>query len=806
MIADLRYAVRSLIRGRTVFLIAVTTLALGVGATTSLFSILNGVLLQPLPYRDSERLAVLWHVFGRGAQDLPAMHQKDFADYRDRSKTLEELTIATGNEAILGDAASPQVVKVGFVRANFFGFLGVSPQHGRDLKNEEDVTGGPQVAMLSDRLWRSRFGGDPAIVGRTILVNGNSVEVVGVLPAGFKLELPAETFALRDSDLYRPAQINFNTTTPRNFTAYTVFARLAPGVTLAQAQAELNTIAGQLRAEHPVHAAADLQVKIIPFHQDVVKAASGGLWMLMAAVGLVLAIACANVALLMLARGRGRDRELLVRIDVGASQWRIARLVFVESVVIAVCGGVLGVALARLALMSLNARALATVPRLEAASIDFAVLAFALAATTVSAIAFGVVPALRAARMDVGDALRAAAVGSPSRQTSALREAMVVVQIALGLVLAVGAGLIVQSFRALADAHPGFEPRGVLTMRISVPARAMQGPAAVRAYHAQLAERLKALPGVGGVGVISQLPLTGQGPLQPYAYDAETARNWESLSAEGLSVGPGYFRVIGATLLAGRDVTDDDVQSRRRVIIIDDSLASRAYGSADKAIGRLLQLEPENAPESFFEVIGVVGHVKYHDLRRELLPQIYRAGAFTRFSLAVRTDGDPASLTEPVRRVLGEIVAGTAVQEIRPLAVIVDDALGPARLAVWLMTGFGLMALVLAAVGIYGAFSYFVGERQREFSVRMALGATPASIRRLVVARGMKLLGIGLTIGIAAALAVSRAASSLLYAVSALDAATYAGAVLCLAAVAFVACWLPAHRASRADQQMALRL
>ena len=803
MLDDLKHAIRALSRRKPLFLMAVATLALGIGASTSLFSVVNGVLLRGLPYRDSDRLVVLWHVFGQGAQDLPAMHQKDFADYRDRSRALEELTIATGQESILGDESDPQIVKVGFVQHNFFGFLGVAPQLGRDFTRDDDVPGARRVVMLSDRLWRSRFGSDPSVVGRTVLLNGQSAEVVGVLPAGFTLELPAETYALRDSDIYRPAQINYNTTSPRNLTSYTVLGRMAPGVTLRQAQDEMSGIAAQLRAEHAVHAASDLRVKVIPYHQDVVKGASRGLWMLMAAVALVLATACSNVALLMLAWARGRDRELLIRATIGANRARIARLVLIESLLIAICGGILGVAVADLGLTLLNAQALAVVPRIESASIDLTVLGFAIGASMLSAIAFGLAPSVRAAQVNLSDGLRAAAVGSPTRQSGSVRDALVIAQIALGLVLVIGAALVVQSFRTLAESDPGFEARGVLAMRVQVPPRAMQGRA--RAYHLDLADRLAKLPGVTAAGVVSQLPLSGQGPLQPYAYDAETARRWESLSAEGLGVTPGYFQAMGVRVLAGRDFADDDLLQGRRLVVIDETLANRAYGGADKAIGRQLQLEPEAAPESFSEIIGVVRHVRYHDLRRELLPQIYQPAVYGRFDLVVRTDRDPASLAEPVRQVLAAVVPGTATQQVQPLAAIVDDALGPTRLAVWLMTGFGVIALVLASVGLYGVFSYFVIERTREISVRLALGATPSSMRWLVVGRGLKLAVIGAAIGIVAALAMSRAAAAVLYGVSAVDAWTYGAAVLCLVMVAAGACWLPALRASRVDPQAGLR-
>jgi predicted permease len=814
VIQDLRFAFRSLTRRKGLFVLAITTLSLGVGASTALFSLVNGVLLRPLPYRSPERLAILWHVFGHGAQDLPAMHPLDYRDYRERSKTLEALTIATGQQAILAGDEHPQIVQVGSVAAHFFPFLGVDPVIGRHFLPQEDVPGGPRVVLLSHGLWASRFGADPAVVGRTIELNSQRAEIVGVLPAGFRLELPAETYALRDSDIYRPAQINFSQQPPRNLTAYTVFARLAAGVTFAQAQEELSAIAGQLRAEVPVHAASELRIKVIPFQHDVVKGARSGLWMLMAAVAVLLAIAALNVALLMLARTRGRDRELLVRVAVGAGRWRIARLVLAESLIVAVCGGLAGVLLARLALLAMRARALANLPRLEDVSIDLSVVGFAVAVSTVSAMACGLGPALRAGRIDLANALRAAAVGSRSRSGGRGRDVLIVTQIALGLVLVVGAGLVVQSFRALAAAHPGFDPHDTLTARVSAP----PGPqfsdrVAAQAYHDDLRRRLGAIPGVVAVGAISQLPLTGQGPLQPYAYDAETARNWERLSADSFAITPGYFAAVRATLVAGRDLTSDEIASGRRVIVIDDSLADRAFGGAFNAVGRFLQLQPEAQASSFFEVVGVVAHMRYHDLRRQLLPQIYHGGLFRTFSIAVRAESNAEALAGAVRSVVAPVspkaaagaAAGTAIQEVRLLGSIVDDALGPMRVAVWLMTGFGTLALILAAVGIYGVFSYFVGDRTQEIAVRLALGATPAGVRRLVVRRGLTLTSAGLAFGLFGSVVVSGIAKRLLYEAQAFDVGVVTTAAVCVSSVAVAACWLPARRASRVDPQAGLR-
>jgi predicted permease len=757
MVQDFRFAVRSLARRKVLFLMAVATLAVGVGASTSLFSMVNGVLLQPLPYRDADRLAVLWHVFGQGAQDLPAMHPLDYRDYRDRAKTLEELTLATGTQGILGGAVNPEIVTLGSVNDNFFPFLGIDPMIGRHFRREEAVPGGPRVMLLSHGLWQRRFGGDASVLGTRVELDGFATEIVGVM---------------------------------------------RPGTTFDRAQEERSAIAAQLRAEVPVHAASDLRVKVIPFHHDVVKGHRGGLWTLMAAVGLVLALACANVALLMLGRALGRDRELLVRVAVGASRGRIVRLVLAESLVVAAAGGLAGVALARISLFVINARALSTVPRLEATTIDPTVLLFALGASAFSALAFGVVPALRSARVDLAESMRAAAVGSGPPNRGQVREVIIVTQIALGLVLVVGAGLVVQSFRALAEAHPGFDPAQTVTMRVATPRTDLK---VLTAFHDELLDRLRSLPGVVAAGAISQLPLTGQGPLQPYAFDAETARNWEQLSADNFGVTPGYFAAIRATMVAGRDFTPDDVHNRRRVIVIDDSLARRAFGGSAPAVGRRLQLEPEGTEESFFEVVGVVGHMRYHDLRRAMLPQIYQPGVYANFSVAVRTGGDPAQAGEAARRAIEALRTGTAVQNVRLLSDIVDEALGPMRLAVWLMTGFGVIALTLAAVGIYGVFSYFVGERTREIAVRLALGATPSDIRGLVVHRGMRLLALGLGIGLAGAIAVSSAATSLLYEVGAFDVPTYLLAIVCLAGVAIAACWLPARRASRLDPQLGLR-
>jgi predicted permease len=759
------------------------------------------VLLRPFPYRDAERIAILWHEFGQGAQDLPAVHPLDVKDYRERSRLFEDMTLASGRQEILGGATDPETVDVGAVEAGFFPFLGVEPLLGRQIRPEEDVAGGPGVMLLSHRLWLRRFGGDAGIVGRKVELNGAPHEVIGVLPADFHLLLPAEAFQLRDAEVWRPVQIDYAHLPPRNYTGFTAFGRVRPGVTFAAAQEEMSAIAARIRAEQPVHAASNLRVKVVPLHDDVVKGARGPLLLLMGAVGLVLLIACANVALLLLTRGHARTRELLVRLSVGASRFGLARLVLAEGLVIAALGAALGIALARSGLLLVRALARASVPRLDSASIDGWALVFAALVSLLAAAVFAVAPALAASRTDVATGLRESAIGSLSARQRRLHDLLVSGQVALSLVLIVGAALLVRTFEAMATARPGFEPDGAVAMDVMLPRGLFKDAAGAQAFHAGMMSRLRALPAVSGVGSVSLLPFTGRGPLQPFAYDAETARQWESVSADQMNVSPGYFDAIGATLVAGRDFTPED--AGRRVVVIDDTLARRAFGGAAAAVGRSLQLEPEaGKAESFSEVIGVVAHLKLHDLTRPLLPQIYFPQQWTRFGLVAR---GPASAAGDVQRALHGIDRGIAVENVRPLRAVVEGATGPTRLAMSLMTAFGVIALLLAAVGIYGVVTFAVGQRTHEIAVRLALGAKRGSIRRLVLGGAFRVVAASLAVGALAAALLAWAGRAMLYAVDPLDPATYAAAAAFLALVALAACWVPAERASRVEPLTALR-
>lgn len=803
---DLVFGVRALARRPGFTLVAVFTLALGIGANTTIFSVVNGVLLRPLPYRAADRIGLLWHEFGDGAQNLPALHPLDLYDYRARSQVFEDFTLASGREWILGGADDPEVVDVGAVEAGFFDFFGVAPVLGRTFTAQEDQPGAAWVVILSHRIWERRFGADPSIIGRLIPVAGTSMEVVGVLPEGFHLQLPGEAFLLRDAEIWTPLRIDPARLPPRNFTGFTGFGRIRQGATFAQAQEELDAMASQLRAENPVHAASKLEARVVPLLDDVVKGARQTLMLLFGAVGFVLLIACANVANLVTVRGQVRSAELDLRAALGAGRWGLVRLVLVESALLAGLGAVFGVALSAGGLELLARLGAGSVPRLENVGIDLRVLSFAVAAAGTSALVFGLAPGLRAARRDPGATLHGFSRGGEDRASRRLRNGLVVAEIAASLVLLVGTALMIQSFRELTRVNPGYALDGRLTFRLSLPVAGFPDGAARDAFRQQLRDDLEGLPTVTRVAAVSQLPLTGSGPLQPYAYDEETASNWESVTADRRFITPSFFDAMGARLVAGREFTTADAAAGDR-IIIDDRLARTAFGDVD-AVGRRLQVNPDDAPENirYAQVVGVVEHLRLHDLSRPVLTQIYfPLSGSARFSVVVRSSGDPAALTPSVRAVVKRLAPGTPIEDLVTLRDLARESLAPTRLALTLMTFFGVAALVLASVGIYGVLSFVVSRRVREIGVRMALGQAPGDVRRHVLGQGLRLVLLAVTLGLLAAAALSGATRGLLFGVDPLDPWIYAATAGLLAAVAMAACWLPAARATRIDPATALR-
>jgi putative ABC transport system permease protein len=812
LLQDLRYALRALRRTPGFTMAAILTLALGIGATTTIFTVVNGVLLRPLPYAHANRIANIWNDFGEGAQSLPAVSPLDFRDYQQRSRTFETFAAASAGGVVglrgnLTGEGEPERVDLATVTANFFPLFGVTPRYGRTFLAAEEAPNGPHVVMLSDRLWRRRYGADPRLVGTTIQVDGIGHTVVGILPPDFHLALPAEAFLVTDAELWAPLQFDYGQAPPRNFTFFTVFGRLRPDVTFAQAQAEMNGIALQFRKEFPEHAGTNVRIRAVPLQEDVVKHARPALLVLLGAVALVLVIACANVAHLLLVRATVREGEFALRTALGASRWAVARQLLTESAVLAVAGGALGLVVTTLALGLLRALHPSNLPRLGEIDVDGRVLAFTVLTCLVTTLTFGLAPALQAARNEPHRTLQAGGRSGTSKARQRVRSLLILGEVALSVVLLVGAGLLVRSFVALQQVRPGFDASDVLTFQLALPAGRYPTPETRRTFVRELERRLGQLPGARRVGITSKLPLTGSGPLSPYAFDEATARNWESVTADGRQVSPDYFAAMNTRLLAGRPFTWDDATGKPAVIIVDETLARQAW-PGQSAVGKQLQLGPTGEANNMAEVVGVVEHQRSHDLTRVVRPLIfYSMGQQIPVVLdvAIETTTAPGGLAGEATALVHEMDKDLAVTRTAPMTIYVSEGMAQARFSLLLMAALGGIALLLAAVGIFGVIAYTVTQRTREFGIRLALGEDPAQTRRGVIARGMGLVGPSILVGLACSLLLTRFLGGLLYQVSPHDPLTLGGIAVVLTLVALAACYLPARRATAVDPAIALR-
>jgi putative ABC transport system permease protein len=812
---DLAYGARLLRKSPGFTVVAVLTLALGIGANTAIFSVVNGVLLRRMPYADPTRLAIIWNDYGNQGQSLPAVSAPDFKDYRERSTLIDFASAGgtAGGTLMLDDPGGagnrPQQFDLARVTPNFFPVLGVAPVLGRNFTAEENALHGPQVVMLSNRLWRSSFHADPAMIGKSIQLNGQPKTVVGILPAQFRLLLPAEALFLKDADLWVPQQLDY-AAIPRNLTNLTVFGRLKPGVTWARAQAEMDGIAEQLRNENEVHKESGLRIRVVPMQFDVVKNVRPTLLTLLAAVGFVLLIACGNVANLLLARATRREKEMAVRSALGASRSRLVRQIMIESVMLSVLGGLAGLLVANWGLSALIALHPAGLPRLDDIRIDGAVLAFTLCASVFTALLFGVIPAIQVLRLNLNDTLKSAARGSSDGRGHTLRRLLVVSEFALSLVLLIGAGLLIRSFVALQHVQPGYDAKNIVSFSVSIPAKRYPENADITRFILELELKMAALPGVQSVGSIFKLPLTGSGAQMPYAFNAETSQKWESLSADWRPITPGFLPTVGARLLEGRNFTDADDTDHPFVVIVDETLARRAW-PGESAIGKKLEVEllsRNDNPRVFAVVVGVVAHMRTHDLTRNVREQIYipyPQEPFGQLGVVVKATGDPNGVMKQIEQQMRAIDPAIAVRDLKPLEAYVDDARAPMRFNLILIAIFGTIALLLASVGLYSVMAYSVTQRAHELGIRMAIGASPVDILRLVIVQGLRLTLLGAALGLVASLFVTRALASLLFGVSATDPLTFAMVPIVLAAVAMLACYLPARRAMRVDPMVALR-
>jgi predicted permease len=797
---DLRFALRSLRVNPGFTVVALLTVALGIGVNTAIFSVVYGVLLRPLPYAEPGGLVTVWENHER--RDGPVFEwtgRSTFFDWRERNQTFDGMTAITGWGPNLTGVDRPEVLAGAAVTPGYFSVLGVGAAMGRTFLPEEETPDNSNVVVLSHGLWSRRFGADPEILGQTLVLNGISRTVVGVLPPGFRP--PIATGA----EIWTPLPID-PLRSDRGGYFLRVIARLGDGVTQATAQADMDRVAAGIATEHPIHY-RDVEVTLTPLRDTVVGPARTALWVLLGAVGLVLLIACANVANLLLARASVRERELAVRAALGAGQRRLARQLLTESVVLAVAGGVLGLGIGVWGTELLVRFAPAGMPRVADIGLHPTVFAFALGASIVTGLLFGLAPALTLSK-NAGDALREGARGSSSGAGARLRGALVVVELAMGMAVLVAAGLLLRSFNQIQSVDPGFRVENALSARILLPSTRYPDLASTAAFWGQLEERLRTRPGVHDVGAATVLPLSGnindisfgiEGRLPPEGQ--EPAADWWRATA-------GFFRAMGIPLIRGRFLDETDREGTLPVAVVSQSLVDAHFVNEDP-IGKRIKVGGVRDPESpWWTIVGVVGTVRTRSLTQVPIPEIFVPAAQRTgraMSLVVSTEGEPTPFADDLREAVWSIDPDLPVSQLASLEDVFAASIGPQRFLSWLLGAFAALGLVLGAVGIYGVMAFTVGHRTREIGIRMALGARPVDALGVVMRRGALLTVLGLALGFLGAIAASRALSSLLFEVAPNDPLTLAAVSVLLAGTALFACYWPARRATRVDPIETLR-
>jgi putative ABC transport system permease protein len=802
---NLKFAVRSLRKSPTLTAAVVLTLALCIGATTAIFSVVYAVLFRPLPYADPDGLFLIRSTW-RG---LPGSFSAgNWAEMKRQDRVFAHLVPMYSQDFNLAGTDTPENVTGARVGGDFFALLGVQPALGRVFLPEEDQPGRGQVAVLSDGLWRRRFGGDPGVVGKEIRLDGRIYTVVGVLPASLD-------FTLFQEQLWVPAAFTPERLAMHDEHFITVLGRLRPGATLAQARLELAQIARWLRENHPKEN-EERGIEPRPLMGELVSDYRVRLFVLLGAVGAVLLIACANIANLLLARGAARVRETAIRAAIGAGRGHLIRHALTESLVLAAAGGVVGVLAAYWAVSALAAFGPADVPRLAQARVDGAVLLFALLLTLASGLVFGLAPALRVAGRLPHEALKAGGrTGSHGHTKDRLRNGLVVAEIGLALMLLTGAGLLIRSAVALNGVHPGFDPSGVLAARVSLPTMGYETPIQARQAFERIVERVGSVPGVESAAVVSTAPLEGGGTngLVPEGRPLDIK---SAINSDLRLVTPAYFATMGIRLVRGRTFTDEDRAGTPLVMVVNETLAREAFPDADPIGKRIACCEsgPDGSP-NWKVVIGVVTDVRANGLGQEPDPEFYLPMAQApapawdwiqrTMTLAVRTRANPMALVGALRQSVREIDPAVPLHHVGTMDDRITDSLAQSRFSTALLGVFGGIALLLAAIGVYGVISYGVTQRTQEIGIRVALGAQRSDVVKMILRHGSQLAAIGLVIGLAGALLVTRLLETLLFRVSPTDPPTFAAGTLVLSVVAIGAALLPGLRAARVDPALALR-
>ncbi|MBA3320532.1 MAG: ABC transporter permease [Pyrinomonadaceae bacterium] len=797
---DIKYGVRMLLKSPGFTFVAVFALALGIGANTAIFSVVNGVLLRSLPFPDAERLVWFDGVSPARGITESSLSMPDYLDWRSQADAFESTTAFVEGSAILSNGdAEPERVPRGVVTAGFFPTIGVNPVQGRALLPEDERSGSEPVAVLSHGLWQRRFGGNPNVVGSRLTLSGRSVTVVGVMPAGF--DYPAK------AQLWMPLKTDADDER-RDNRYLQVLARLKPTATLAQAQTQIDTLSGRLGQQYP-ETNGGWSARLTGLQEWTTRSVRTSLLLLLGAVGFVLLIACANVANLLLARASARRKEIALRSALGAGRLRIIRQLLTESLLLACLGGAVGLALSLFLTDLLVAISPADVPRLDEIGLDARVLGFTVGVVCLVGLLFGLAPALHASKTDLNAALKEGGRSSTEgRGRNRVRSLLIVSEIALSLLLLIGAGLLIKSFVLLRDVNPGFDAENVLTMRISLPAARYKEPQQQANFYRELTERVKNLPGVEATGATVSLPLGGSNFSvgRSFVREGRPLTTENSLDTDYFVATPDYFKAMRIPVTAGRLFTERDTKETSPVVVVNESLARRVFPGEDPLGKRLTVWRDEKFAR---EIIGIVGDVKSGRLDAETGSQIYvphaQDAAWGGLSLAVRTKSEPEALTAAVRGAVLAIDKNQPVYDIKTMDDTLSASIANSRLVVLLFGVFALFALLLATVGIYGVISYSVAQHTHEIGIRMALGAQRTDVLRLVVEQGMKLTLLGVVAGITAALVLTRVMASLLYGVSPTDPLVFAGVGLLLTIVALLACYIPARRASKVDPMVALR-
>ena len=813
LLQDLRYGLRMLMKHPGFTLVAVLTLALGIGANTAIFSVVNAIVLRPLPFAEPDRLVQVWETMP--GNDRRWVAPGNFIDWRNQAQAFEQIAgYANANLNLTGEG-EPERLTGAAVTDNLFSTLGVKAAKGRTFLPEDVLREDGRVAVLSDGLWQRRFGADPNIVGKNLLLDDKSYTVIGVMPEGFGFPAQAEIWVLGTRGSAVPPSLTAqfpksDLTTERDIHIYSAVARLKPNATLEQAQSEMSAIASRLAQAYP-ETNGGLGVNVIRLHQQIVGGVQSLLFILLGAVAFVLLIACTNVANLLLAHATERERELAIRLALGAGRFRLIRQMLTESMLLSLTGGAIGLLLAMWGVDLFVGLSPGDIPRLSEIGVDGRLLGFTLLISLVTGVGFGLLPALQATRLDPQHALKEGGTkATEGRRRRRARNLLVVSEIALAQVLLIGAGLLIVSFMRLQAVDPGFNPSNLLTARMSLSVTKYSDQNKKIAFYNQVLERLQAIPGVRSAGLVMNLPLSGSNMNRGFLVEGRPeAKPDENVSVDYQVTSPGYFSTMEIPIIKGRAFTELDTEGRPRVAIINEIMA-RKYFPGEDPIGKRIAFGEANKEESWRTIVGVAGNVRHASINEQPFPGAYTPYAqdresWSRIALVLRANGNPESLAAAVRKEISAIDPQQPVSNIQTMEQLMAASIKRPRFIMLLLGLLASIALALSVVGIYGLISYSITERTHEIGVRMALGAQAGDVLRMVVGQGLKLILVGLTIGVAGAFALTRLMSSLLFGVSTVDPVTFLGVSALLAMAALLACYIPARRATRVDPMVALR-